>query len=145
MAIDLRPSRRIEPRGFDEDWATNAAEIEQLRSPDFGAPLEPHPVVPERPLDKNARRKQARAPLTWLTVIAGGAAVGGLLFYLLITLARIGPAEPIARQTDVPAKRVDAAHKVSRSGSGAASTVEDQRRMADKGVAEEPIRKLSNR
>ena len=107
---------RLEPRGFDEQWAANAAEIERWRSIDHGRARELNDVVPQRQPQKDSRRNGPRARRIWFTVIAGGLSVGGLLLYLLITLSGIGPPRELTRRTEVPTKAVpvDAKRESSR-------------------------------
>src|SRR5262245_61140709 len=86
MARDVRQ----EPRGFDEQWASEAAEIERWRSVDHGKARELHDVAPPRRPREEPRRNRAPARRIGFTVIAGALAIGGLLLYLLITLSGIG-------------------------------------------------------
>jgi len=125
---------RLEPRGLDEQWAANAAEIERWRSVDHGKAREPHDVVPQRRPLEASRRNGPRARRSGFTVIAGGLCVGGLLLYLLITLSGIGPPKELTRQTEVPAKAepVDAKRELSRKPAAAQMTLEDRRREEEK-------------
>ena len=125
---------RLEPRGLDEQWAANAAEIERWRSIDQGKARELHAVVPPRRPHEDSRRKGPRARRIGFTVIAGGLSVGGLLLYLLITLSGIGPPKALTRQMEEPTKAVpvDAKHELSRKASAAQMTLEDRRREEEK-------------
>jgi hypothetical protein len=125
---------RLEPRGFDEQWAANAAEIERSRSIDHGKAHELHAAVPQRRLHEESRRKGRLARRIGFTVIAGGLFVGGLLLYLLITLSGIGPPKELTRQTEMPTKAepVDAKRELSRKASAAQMTLEDRRREEEK-------------
>ena len=125
---------RLEPRGFDEQWAENAAELGRWRSIDHGKAREPHDVVPQRRPHEDSRRNGRRTRRSGLTVIAGGLCVGGLLLYLLITLSGIGPPKEFTRQVDEPTKAVpvDAKPELSRQPSAAPMTLEDRRREEEK-------------
>jgi hypothetical protein len=103
IELEFRPSQRREPRGIDEQWAANAAEIEKWRSGDIAIPKNLDDRHPESPRAAS-RARPAKAHGLWLTVIVGGLSVGGLLLYLLITLSGIGPPKELARQSDVRAK-----------------------------------------
>ncbi len=93
---------RREPRGFDEQWAANASEIERWRSVDHGKVRTLDDVVPQRRPRDDQRRHARRARRVGFTVIAGGLTIGFLLLYLLITLSEIGPPKELTRQTGVP-------------------------------------------
>src|SRR5882672_11023689 len=125
---------RLEPRGFDEQWAANAAEIERWRGIDQGKVREPHAAVPQQRPHDDSRRNGRRARRIGFTVIAGGLSVGGLLLYLLVTLSGIGPPKELTRQTEVPTKAepVDAKPELSRKASAAPMTLEDRRREEEK-------------
>jgi len=145
-----KPVRR-EPRGFDEQWAANAAEIERWRSVNHGKAREAHPVVPQRPRPQQspARKERPRAhthdesPVApqrrnGFAVIIGGLAVGGLFLYLLITLSGIGPPPQFMRQAEAPAQAappVDAKRELSGKVSPAPMTLEDRRREEEKRTA----------
>jgi len=134
-----KPVRR-EPRGFDEQWAANAAEIERWRSVGHGKAREAHPVVPQRPRpqQRSARSERPRAQRNGFTVIIGGLAVGGLFLYLLITLSGIGPPPQFLRQTEMPAQPaapVDAKRELSGKVSPAPMTLEDRRREEERRTA----------
>jgi hypothetical protein len=132
--LEFRPSQRREPRGIDEQWAANAAELEKWRSGDIAIPKNLDDRHPESRRSATSRARPARARGLWLTVIVGGLSVGGLLLYLLITLSGIGPPKEL-RQPDARAKvtPVEAATEASRSSAGTVRTsLDDQRRPADK-------------
>jgi len=125
MAQDIR----LEPRGFDEQWAANATEIARWRSIDHGKSREFHPDVPQRRTHPDSRRKASRARRIGLTAITGGLSVGGLLLYLLVTLSGIGPPKELTRQPAVPAKAepVDTKRELARKPSAAPMTLEERR------------------
>jgi hypothetical protein len=128
---------RLEPRGFDEQWAENAAELGRWRSIDHGKARELHDVVPQRRPHADSRRNRPRARRIGLTVIAGGLCVGGLLLYLLITLSGIGPPKELTRQMEEPTQAVpvDAKRELSRKPGAAQMTLEDRRREEEKRTA----------
>jgi hypothetical protein len=97
---------RKEPRGFDAQWADNAAEIERLRSFDHGKARElDNPESPRRSRE-DARPKARRGWRIGFMVIAGGLSVAGLVSYLLVTLSGIGPPKESSRQADAPTRPV---------------------------------------
>jgi restriction system protein len=136
--VALQPSRRREPRGIDEQWAANAAEIERRRSIDIGTPDELDELATRRLRHEDAAHGEARTRSAWFTAVAGGLCVGGLLFYLFVTLSEIGPPKE-TREIDVRSKAapVDAARESSRSGIAAQTKVHDRRPEAEKRAAEE--------
>jgi hypothetical protein len=128
MARDIR----LEPRGFDEQWAANAAEIEQWRSVDHGKARELHDAAPQRRGRDDSSRHPPRPRRIAFTVVAGGLAVGGLVLYLLITLSGIGPPKQLTRQAEEPTQAVDAKREVSRKPAAAPMTLEDRQREEEK-------------
>jgi hypothetical protein len=128
----MAQSIRKEPRGFDAQWADNAAEIERLRSIDHGKARELHD--PQRRAQEASRHKPARARRIGFTVIAGGLCVGALVSYLLITLSGIGPPKESSRQADVPTKAVpvDAKREPPRKAGTTRTTLEDRRAEEEK-------------
>jgi hypothetical protein len=132
MKFDLRTSRR-EPRGFDEQWAANAAELEKWRSAHVAVPTglghrvrqrpprreQRPPREEQRPLRSEPGIRKEKTSHAWVTVVAGGLAVGGLIVYLLVTLADIRPPKEVPRPTDVRAK--DSPVEVKRVSSPPAS------------------------
>jgi hypothetical protein len=115
---------RKEPRGFDAQWADNAAEIERLRGIDHGKAREPgHPESP-RQLREDSRPKAKRGWRIGFMVIAGGLSVAGLISYLLITLSGIGPPKESSRQAEVPTKAapVDAKREAPRKAGATRTT-----------------------
>ncbi|HUL64473.1 MAG TPA: hypothetical protein VLW55_07635 [Burkholderiaceae bacterium] len=126
---------RKEPRGFDEQWAANAAEIERWRGIDHGKTRELDHPVPKRQPREDSRRKAGRARRIGFIVIAGGLSVAGLVSYLLITLSGIGPPKESSRQADVPTKAVpfDAKRESPRkAGATRTTTLEDRRSEEEK-------------
>src|SRR5262249_17272402 len=99
IAIELDQSGRREPRGFDEQWAANAASPQESGSNDFfGTPDQLDALSARRFVYQDSprpRHKRARGG-AWFAVIAGGASVGALLLYLFITLSGIGPPKEFA-------------------------------------------------
>jgi hypothetical protein len=128
---------RLEPRGFDEQWAANAAEIEQWRSVDHGKARELHDVVPRRQSRRDPRRTGRRPRRIAFTVVAAGLAVGGLLLYLLITLSGIGPPKALTWQPDVrtDAVPVETKREAQRKVNAAPMTLEERQREEDKRVS----------
>jgi hypothetical protein len=120
---------RLEPRGFDEQWADNAAEIARWRSIEHGKACEPHHAAPPQRVREKSRRKAAPARRIGFTVVAGGLCVVGLVAYLLITLSGIGPPNAITRPAD-------AKHEVAQKANAAQMTLEDRRREEDKRAAD---------
>jgi hypothetical protein len=112
---------RLEPRGFDEQWAANAAEIERWRTIHHGKARELGAVVSPRRSREDSRRKAAPARRIRFTVVAGGLSVVGLILYLLITLSGIGPPRQLMRQADVPTKAMPVDAKRDRSPKASAA------------------------
>lgn len=124
---------RLEPRGFDEHWAADAAEVERWRSVDHGKARELHDPAPHRRSQNDSRHYAPRPRRVAFTVIAAGLAVGGLLLYLFITLSGIGPPK-FTRQAEVPAQAtpVDAKRELSRKPAAAPMTLEERVREEEK-------------
>lgn len=125
---------RLEPRGFDEQWAADAAEIERWRSVDHGKAREPHDPAPQQRSHGDSRRSAPRPRRIAFTVVASGIAVGGLLLYLFITLSGIGPPKALTRPTGVQtdAVPVDAKRDASRKAGAVPMTLEDRVREEEK-------------
>jgi hypothetical protein len=124
MEFDLRTSRRREPRGFDEQWAANAAETEKWRSVHVALPTGHDRRPRQGPVREAPRTRNEKGAHAWFTVVAGGLTVGGLIVYLLLTLADIGPPKELPRATDLRTKEapLDARRVSSPGGSAAPKT-----------------------